>query len=352
MRIILVGSVGTVKRLRVSLGTLVAIEATTADADAACKPAPAEVMAAQTAAANIAAEAARTKITADGLAITAAADIIAAGPADAGAAEASAANTAIAESAINRAFEAIELVNRLMHPTAEGSDLARINNAPLHEPTRVHASVGQLLNLARRINTLTDGVFDPCTPAQPGRLGDIQVSTDETEIVCHAPVALDFGGFAKGYAVDCAIEALMASGCTAGLVNAGGDLRVFGRRAAPVFVRAAGGELITVELIDAALAVSDAASPQRPPKHQGYYVRASSTALGEDQRTAAPLAVTLAAVVARTAAIADALTKCVLLCPPAVAIRTLRAFGATQRLLATELTQRQQVASVTRGLTR
>ena len=253
MRIILVGSVGMVKRLRVSLGTLVAIEAPTA-------------------------------------------------------------------ASIERAFEAIELVNRLMHPTAEGSDLARINGAPLHEPTKVHPSIGHLLNLARRINTLSDGAFDPCTPAQPGRLSDIEVSADETEVVCHAPVALDFGGFAKGYAVDCAIEALITAGCTAGLVNAGGDLRVFGQRTEPMFVRGAAGELVNIELTDAALAVSDITAQQRPQEHQGYYVR--------NQNADTPYATTYAAVIASTAAVADALAKCVLLCAPRVAARALSAFGA------------------------
>lgn len=299
MRIILVASVDTVKRLRVSLGTLVAIEAGAADAEAA---------------------------------------------------EASAASTALAESAISRAFEAIERVNRLMHPTAEGSDLSRINNAHLHVPTRVHVSVGQLLNLARRINSLTDGVFDPCTPAQPGRLGDIHVSADETEVVCHAPVALDFGGFAKGYAVDCAIEALMASGCTAGLVNAGGDLRLFGLRSEPVFVRGTGGELIKIDLTDAALAVSDATAQQRPPEHQGYYVRDRDDASGMgrhsrnsqgevsladasiETKPSTEYATTYAAVIASTATVADALAKCVLLCPPPVAARALRAFGAISAL--------------------
>jgi len=257
MRIILVGSVGMVKRLRVSLGTLVAIEA----------PAAAP---------------------------------------------------------IERAFEAIELVNRLMHPTAEGSDLARINGAPLHEPTKAHPRIGHLLTLARRINTLSDGAFDPCTPARPGRLSDIEVSADETEVVCHAPVALDFGGFAKGYAVDCAIEALITAGCTAGLVNAGGDLRVFGQRTEPVFVRGAAGELVNIELTDAALAVSHVTAQQRPQEHQGYYVR--------NHTADTPYVTTYAAVIASTAAVADALAKCVLLCAPQVATRALSAFGAMTAL--------------------
>jgi len=260
MRIILNASVSTVKRLRISLGTLVAIEATSG-------------------------------------------------------------SISLAEAAVEAGFAAIAQVDRRMHPRAVESDLARINASPLHVPINVPPSIGELLNLARRINTLTDGVFDPCLPTRPGRLGDIDVSADEAEVVCHAAVALDFGGFAKGYAVDCAIEALMGCGCTAGLVNAGGDLRVFGSREEPMFVRSPAGELTNIELANAALAVSDANSLQRPPEHQGYYVR---------DRPAAPPAVTYAAVIASTAVVADALAKCVLLCPPPVAARVLREFGATQ----------------------
>jgi FAD:protein FMN transferase len=266
MRIILNASVSTVKRLRICLGTFVAIEATAGSVSAA-------------------------------------------------------------EAAVETAFAAIAQVERLMHPQAAGSDLAKINNAPLHVPIPVHASICELLNLARRINALTNGVFDPCLPVQPGRLHDIEFpacgsgatggSGSTGDVVCHAPVALDFGGFAKGYAVDCAIETLMSSGCTAGLVNAGGDLRVFGPRAEPMFLRGQAGELTNIELTDTALAVSDANSRQRPPEHQGYYGSAS-------------LASDYAAVIANQTVIADALAKCVLLCPTAVADRALQTFDATR----------------------
>ncbi|WP_455221771.1 FAD:protein FMN transferase [Kaarinaea lacus] len=42
-------------------------------------------------------------------------------------------------------------------------------------------------------------------------------------------VRLDFGGFAKGYAVDMAIEHLKELGITNAIVNAGGDLRAIGK---------------------------------------------------------------------------------------------------------------------------
>jgi FAD:protein FMN transferase len=258
MRIILNGSVSTVKRLRIALGTLVAVEATVA-------------------------------------------------------------SPSVAEAAVEAAFTAIAEVDRRMHPRSVGSDLARINDAPLDAPITVHPSTVELLTLARRINTITDGVFDPCLPTQPGRLSDIDVLTDEARVICRAPVALDFGGFAKGYAVDCAIEALLTNGCLAGLVNAGGDLRVFGARAEPLYIRGPAGDLINIELTDAALAVSDTRWQQRPTEHQGYYTRNPTTA---------PAGLTYAAVIASHAVLADALTKCVLLCRPPVAAHALRELGA------------------------
>lgn len=254
---------GTVKRLRISLGTLVAVEATSTSASAA-------------------------------------------------------------EAAVEAAFAALMQISQRLHPQSADSDLARINNAPPQTCVIVHPSTCDLLNLARRLNTLTDGVFDPCLPSRAGRLQDLEVGAGQ--LFCHAPVALDFGGFAKGYAVDCAVAALTSHGCTAGLVNAGGDLRVFGARTEPIFLRGPAGELTQIVLADAALAVSDADSQRRPAEHQGYYIR--SHAAGARRADLPPRR--YAAVVAKEAVIADALTKCVLLCPQPTARRVLKAFGATQ----------------------
>jgi FAD:protein FMN transferase len=237
---------------------------------------------------------------------------------------------AAAEAAVEAAFAAITRIARRMHPRSADGDLARINNAPPLTPVPVHASTCGLLNLARLLNLRTQGVFDPCLPCRPGRVSDIEISPDQV-VLCHAPVALDFGGFAKGYAVDCAIAALRAHGCTAGLVNAGGDLRVFGPRTEPVLLRGPAGELTEVALLDAALAVSDMDSQRRPAEHQGYYIRHREHGEGSSrQAPGAPPMPRHAAVIANEAAIADALTKCMLLCARPTARGLLQAFGATQ----------------------
>lgn len=252
------------------------------------------------------------------------------------------------DAAIESAFGAVLEVERLMHPTRKDSDLARINAAvpPSRQPTpqrncrrgvlSVHRSTWELLQLAKRLYDLSDGVFDPCLPERPGRLTDVELLSD-CRVRCHVPVRLDFGGFAKGYAIDRAITALLRHGCSSGLVNAGGDLRVFGPRAQLIFVRQPDGTFRPLELTDAAIAVSALHSHHRPPEHRGYYRRTAhvsdTTSAGASWRnicsgqtelsTEQPQAV----IIAPEALIADALTKCVLLGEPAVAARVLRIMG-------------------------
>jgi thiamine biosynthesis lipoprotein len=79
-------------------------------------------------------------------------------------------------------------------------------------------------------------------------------------VIAHLPLRLDLGGIAKGYAVDRALAALRAAGCRRGLVNAGGDLAVFGADGHCVVIRNHGRDSI-VELNNAALATSDVCGP-------------------------------------------------------------------------------------------
>jgi thiamine biosynthesis lipoprotein len=54
------------------------------------------------------------------------------------------------------------------------------------------------------------------------------VLDDEGTVRFRSRVIVDLGGIAKGFAVDRAVETLQDNGVTAGIVNAGGDLRTFG----------------------------------------------------------------------------------------------------------------------------
>ena len=224
---------------------------------------------------------------------------------------------------LEAAYLAILELGRTLHPERPGSDLARIRGAAPRTRVPVEVRTWELLRLARRVHRLSDGIFDPCVPGRPGRLSDLTLSPPGTSpwVRCQVPLALDLGGIAKGYAIDIAIEALRIAGCRSGLVNAGGDLRVYGR-SEPVMLRYSDGTCAPVTLTDQALAVSDldVDVAQRPAEHRGYYVRSG---------TPCPIR-RYAAVVAASAAVADALTKCVLLAEERCAYHSLRAFGAQQ----------------------
>ena len=71
--------------------------------------------------------------------------------------------------------------------------------------------------------------FDPIIPGEPGgRWRGIKVDPIHRSVTLPAGIKLDFGGIAKGMAVDAALEKLRQSGIQTALVNAGGDLAVLG----------------------------------------------------------------------------------------------------------------------------
>lgn len=71
--------------------------------------------------------------------------------------------------------------------------------------------------------------FDPIIPGEPGgRWRGIKVDPIHRRVTLPAGIKLDFGGIAKGMAVDAALEHLRQNEIRTALVNAGGDLAVLG----------------------------------------------------------------------------------------------------------------------------
>ena len=81
----------------------------------------------------------------------------------------------------------------------------------------------------RTFDDIRSGDFDPIIPGEPGgRWRGIKVNPIYREVTLPVGVKLDFGGIAKGMAVDAALERLDENSIRAALVNAGGDLAVLG----------------------------------------------------------------------------------------------------------------------------
>lgn len=225
------------------------------------------------------------------------------------------------------AFAAIAHVHHTMSAHDAASDLARIASDAHRRTVTIDAGTYAVLELAKELSRESDGAFDVTIAPLLALHGRLPAGAAGREARCGrmdalrlepglgvraaAPVALDLGGIAKGYAVDRAVDVLRAAGARAGLVNAGGDLRVFGADLwMPIRVRHPAAPAHALQLFDVRdAAVATSADYFRDAR--GELVEARTQSLRPF-----PGSVT---VVAPTCALADALTKIVALRPAASA---------------------------------
>jgi len=155
------------------------------------------------------------------------------------------------EGAIDAAFLVIAQVHRLMSFHDSESDVSRLNRDAYYEAVRVHAWTWRVLKSAEEFSRNTDGIFDVTTAGQlvkwsylpryrfPSGMGSWRDIVLEVtgRVRFRRPLLIDFGGIAKGFAVDRAVEVLKRNRVMTGIVNAGGDLRVFGSASQIVHIR-------------------------------------------------------------------------------------------------------------------
>ena len=225
------------------------------------------------------------------------------------------------EYASSAAFAAVNEVHAAMSFHDPRSDVRRIGRAAAGEVLSVNPHTWKVLYLARRFELDSGGLFNVAvapaliargllpppvgarTPAARGLIDGLALLSQH-RVRMLQPLWVDLGGIAKGYAVDCAAELLQVSGISAGLVNAGGDMRAFGSLTHPVHLRFSMRLMQVASLQNSALASSSNAelSPFETPHidpRSGCSACSAETVV----------------VQARSAAVADALTKVALLCP-------------------------------------
>jgi len=125
-----------------------------------------------------------------------------------------------------RTGEWVPLTSLLFAVTATALEAAQATNG-VFDPTLLR----QLVSLGYdRTFTALPAIAPPLSEViQPGGgWRGIRLDRGERRIYLPAAVALDFGGIAKGMAVDAAMERLREMGVVSGCVNAGGDLATFG----------------------------------------------------------------------------------------------------------------------------
>jgi len=143
---------------------------------------------------------------------------------------------------IDQAFAVIARVQALMNFYDPVSDVSRLNLDALRKPVEVDPWTWHVLAMALDFSASSGGIFDVALasrasdrdqrckhrPLNGGNWKDIALEGERT-VRFRRPVMIDLGGIAKGFAVDCAVDALRKAGVDSGAVNAGGDLRVFGQ---------------------------------------------------------------------------------------------------------------------------
>ena len=245
------------------------------------------------------------------------------------------------QAAIGRAFDAVALVHALMSYHDVDSEVSRINRFGFARPVPVHEHTWRVLSAARAVAEASGGLFDISIAPTLTRLGFLPRHRDfprisgqgdwrHVELLADQRVHLarrlriDVSGIAKGYAVDLAVHVLQSAGMSAGRVNAGGDLRLFGDTAQTLHVRAPHSPtrvLPLLELTEGAAATSAAYFSRR--RHAGRMV---APLIHPHTRTPCGTERSIT-VLAQTCMHADALTK-VVHADPARAVPVLAGFNA------------------------
>ncbi|MCT4334584.1 FAD:protein FMN transferase [Paracoccus sp. YLB-12] len=226
---------------------------------------------------------------------------------------------------------AVEEVDGQMSTWNAGSDLMRLNAAPMGEWVAVPAQLAAVLRLGLGIGRASGGAFDigmgdavtawgfgPGDAAPDGiraamtasrRPAHEALEMDDARMRKVAPIALDLNGIAKGYGVDRLAETLRDHGIVDALVGIDGEMRAMGLRpdgeAWTIAVEAPDAERRTPHSI---LALQDAAVATSGDYRHWVEVQGRRLSHTMDPRRGAPLIASPASVtvVARTCAEADA----------------------------------------------
>lgn len=165
-------------------------------------------------------------------------------------------DAAWAQERINDAIAEMQRIERLLTTFNEESETNRINRYAGIMPVKVSAEIIALIQRATRISRLTQGAFDITYGAvdkslwnfdtQMAVLPDAATARKMVRLINFRNVIVDeaagtvflkekgmrigFGGIGKGYAAECAKSLLKRLGVTSGIVNAAGDLTVWGHQ--------------------------------------------------------------------------------------------------------------------------
>lgn len=157
---------------------------------------------------------------------------------------------------IDSAIEEVRRIEKLFTTFDDNSQTNKINESAGVAPVTVDREVFDLIKRSLRISALTQGAFDITYGSIDKKLWnfdrtmtslpDKEVAKSMVRLINFRNVILDdehttvflkekgmrigFGGIGKGYAADCAKNIMQHAGISSGIVNAAGDLTVWGHQ--------------------------------------------------------------------------------------------------------------------------
>jgi thiamine biosynthesis lipoprotein len=157
---------------------------------------------------------------------------------------------------IEAGFGELKRIDAMMSDYKQDSELSKVNREAFANPVKISSELFEILQKSVEYSKLTNGAFDITvgpvvdlwhkageTNTMPdentlalakARIGYGKLILDANEQTVRFVVEgmrLDLGAIGKGYAVDKAVEAMQRCGAAGGMVDAGGNIRCFGRQA-------------------------------------------------------------------------------------------------------------------------
>ncbi len=202
-----------------------------------------------------------------------------------------------------RIGEEIDRVERLLSRFDPASEVHRVNRLAVQQSVRISVELWEVLLQSRYWYQQTEGAFDvlhaSTAPPTNDRWAVLELEADSRRLRFTQPgVALDFGAYGKGYALDRVSELLAGYGVKHALVH-GGASSILARGNAPdgqpwrVKIARPQSQAVVAEmaLTDEALSTSWGYTPQESPAcsasvEEGCVVRHPSAAVAEVLSTA------------------------------------------------------------------
>ena len=140
------------------------------------------------------------------------------------------------EPSFRAGFDEVNRLERLLSKFIPTSEIARCNKQSPGDKITLSYETFTLLSMSAQLENESGRAF--CIQSNPNLppLFDALSFLKNNAIEVLQPIDLDLGGIAKGFIVDSVSELLAARG-EQGIINAGGDLRVFGDYEATIYLR-------------------------------------------------------------------------------------------------------------------